>query len=322
MPLPRALTGIQPSGTPHLGNYKGMIEPALALQNDYDAYYFIASYHALTTLKDPEQVRANQRVAAAVWLAFGLDPSRTALFLQQDVPEVCELAWILGCHVGMGYLERAHAYKSAVESGKPINLGTVSYPVLMAADILIYDSQVVPVGRDQKQHVELARDWAQSFNQRYGEVFVLPTPMIREEVAVVPGIDGRKMSKSYGNDIAAMASGKKLRKRMMKIVTDSATMADAKDPDTCTVFALYKLFASPEEQADLAARYRAGGMGYGHAKQTLYEKVESSLAEPRERYAELMADPGQIDRVLVDGAERARVLARATVDRVRNAVGL
>ena len=322
MPSPRALTGIQPSGLPHLGNYKGMIEPALKLQEDHEAYYFIASYHAMTTLKDPEALRANQRDAAAVWLACGLDPERTALFLQQDVPEVCELSWILGCQIGLGYLERAHAYKAAQEAGKSINLGTFSYPVLMAADILLYDSQIVPVGQDQKQHVELTRDWAQAFNQRYGEVFVLPQPVIREEVAVVPGVDGRKMSKSYGNDIAVMLGGKKLRKRVMKITTDSRTLEEPKAPETCNVFALYKLFAAPAQQAELAERYRAGGMGYGHAKQALYEQLEASLGDVRERHRELMADPDQVDEVLAAGAAKARGVARETMRRVRDAVGL
>jgi len=299
-----------------------MIEPALSLQDTHDAFYFIASYHALTTLKDPAQLRLNQRVAASVWLAFGLDPSRTALFLQQDVPEVCELAWILGCHVNLGVLERAHAYKSSREKGGEINLGTFSYPVLMAADILAYDSTHVPVGQDQKQHVEMARDMAISFNSRYGEAFVVPEPLIRPDVATVPGVDGRKMSKSYGNDISVLLSGKKLRKRVMKIVTDSAPLEAVKDPGECNVFALYRLFSDADNQAALAARYRAGGMGYGHAKQALYEAMEESLGPARCRYDELEADPGYVDGVLAAGAERARGLASATLARVRSAVGL
>jgi tryptophanyl-tRNA synthetase len=320
--MPRALTGIQPSGVPHLGNLKGMLEPALKLQETHEAFYFIASYHAMTTLKDPEALRRNQREAAMVWLAFGLDPERTSLFLQQDVPEVCELSWILSCHVHFGMLERAHAFKAARDAGKDINLGTFSYPVLMAADILIYDSTHVPVGQDQKQHVEMARDMAQAFNHHYGETFVIPAPLIREEVAVVPGLDGRKMSKSYGNDVSVLLSGKKLRKRLMQIVTDSLPLEAPKDPEACNVFALYKLFADPEKIAALDARYRGGNFGYGHAKQELFEVVEDALAGPQARYAELSADPGYVDDVLAAGAQKARCIAAETVGRVRRAVGL
>jgi tryptophanyl-tRNA synthetase len=322
MSLPRALTGIQPSGIPHVGNLKGMIEPALALQETHAPFYFIASFHALTTVRDANRLRQHQFEAAATFLAFGLDPERTALFLQQDVPEVTELAWILSCITNQGLLERAHAYKAARDAGKDINVGTFCYPVLMAADILIYDSNLVPVGKDQKQHVEMARDMAQRFNERYGEVFVLPEPMIREEVATVPGLDGRKMSKSYDNTLPLFLPPKALRKRVMKVVTDSASVADSKDPDLCNVFGLYKLFAEKEAQADLAARYRAGGMGYGDAKQVLFEALESRLAEPRARYEALVAQPEQVEAVLSQGAERARGVARATMDRVRGACGL
>jgi tryptophanyl-tRNA synthetase len=323
MALRRALTGIQPSGVPHIGNLKGMIEPALQLQETHEPFYFIASYHALTTTKDPQLLRDYQREAATSFLAFGLDPSVTALFLQQDVPEVCELAWVLGCHVNTGVLERAHAYKAARDAGREINLGTFSYPVLMAADILLYDSHAVPVGKDQKQHVEMARDMAAGFNHRYGaDVFVLPEPMIREEVATVPGLDGRKMSKSYGNTIPLFLPPKQLRKLVMKVTTDSKGMDEPKDPSTCNVFALYKLFASEDEQSALATRYRAGGMGYGHAKQELFERMDAFLEGPRARHAELQADPEQVDRVLAEGAEKARVTARNTLRRVREAVGL
>lgn len=322
MPRPRALTGIQPSGIPHIGNLKGMIEPAVQLQETCEPFYFIASYHAMTTLHDAEAMRQNQREAALTWLAFGLDPARAALFLQQDVPEVCELAWVLSCHVHLGLLERAHAFKAARDAGREINLGTLCYPVLMAADILLYDTHVVPVGRDQKQHVEMARDMALAFNHRYGPVFTVPEPLIREEVATVPGLDGRKMSKSYGNTVELFAPPKALRKRLMQVVTDSRTLEDPKDPDTCNVFALYKLFASPEQQAELAARYRAGGLGYGHAKQALFEVVDAALSGPRERYTELAAHPEVAERVLQEGAERVRRIAQATMDRVRGATGL
>jgi tryptophanyl-tRNA synthetase len=318
----RALTGIQPSGVPHIGNLKGMIEPALALQATHEPYYFIASYHALTTLKDPQLLREYQTEAAMSFLAFGLDPSKTALFLQQDVPEVTELSWILSCFTNMGLLERAHAYKAAKDAGKEVNLGTVTYPVLMAADILIYDSHDVPVGKDQKQHVEMCRDMAIAFNHRYGEVFVIPQPLIKAEVATVPGVDGRKMSKSYGNTLPLFLPPKKLRKLIMKIKTDSTPVEEPKDPDTCNVFSLYKLFATPAQQADLAGRYRAGGMGYGNAKQDLFEVMDEFLAEPRLRYAELQDDPAEVDRVLAAGAEKARGVARSVMGRVRSAIGL
>lgn len=319
----RALTGIQPSGLPHIGNLKGMIEPAVALQETHEPFYFIASYHALTTTKDADLLREYQRDAALTFLAFGLDPDRTSLFLQQDVPEVCELSWILSCHVNTGVLERAHAYKAARDAGREINAGTFGYPILMAADILLYDSHAVPVGKDQKQHVEMARDMAAGMNHRYGaEIFVLPEPLIKSDVATVPGVDGRKMSKSYGNTLPLFLPPKKLRKRVMKIVTDSRGVEDVKDPDTCNVFALYRLFASADEQAALADRYRAGGMGYGHAKQALFEAMDRSLVEPRERYAELSADPDRVDAVLAQGAEKARTIAQATMSRVRGAIGL
>ena len=318
----RALTGIQPSGVPHIGNLKGMIEPAVALHATHEPFYFIASYHALTTLKDPQLLREYQREAAMSFLAFGLDPDKTALFLQQDVPEVTELSWILSCFTNMGLLERAHAYKSARDAGKEINLGTVTYPVLMAADILIYDSHDVPVGKDQKQHVEMCRDMAIAFNHRYGEVFVIPQPRIKAEVATVPGVDGRKMSKSYGNTLPLFLPPKKLRKLIMKIKTDSTPVEEAKDPNTCNVFALYKLFANADQQAALSDRYRAGGMGYGHAKQDLFEVMDEFLAGPRLRYAELQDDPAEVDRVLAAGAKKARGVACDVMGRVRHAIGL
>ncbi len=318
----RALTGIQPSGTPHVGNWLGAIEPALALSESCEGYYFIASYHALTTSRDPALLRQRILDVAATWLALGLEPTKTVLWTQQDVPEVTELAWILACHTGLGLMDRGHAVKAAQEGGKPITLGTYNYPVLMAADILLYDSDLVPVGKDQKQHVEMARDMAQSINHLYGDVLRLPRPVIREEVAVVPGLDGRKMSKSYGNDVSVLLSGKKLRKRLMTAVTDSKTLEEPKDPDTCNVFALYKLFSTADQQAELAARYRAGNFGYGHAKQALYEVAAAAMTEPQARYAELASDPAQVDRVLTQGAEQARDVAHATMKRVREAVGL
>ena len=318
----RALTGIQPSGIPHVGNLKGMIEPAIALQETHEPFYFIASYHAMTTTQDPQRLRQYQLEAAMSFLAFGLDPQRTALFLQQEVPEVTELAWILSTLTNLGLMERAHAYKAARDAGREINVGTFCYPILMAADILIYDANSVPVGQDQKQHVEMARDIAQRFNDRFGETLVLPEPLIRKEVATVPGLDGRKMSKSYGNTLPLFLPPKKLRKLCMKIVTDSTPVEEPKNPETCNVFALYTLFATAEEQAELAERYRAGGLGYGHAKQALFEAMDRFLEGPRERYEELAARPIVVAESLELGAQKARSVASETMRRVREACGL
>jgi tryptophanyl-tRNA synthetase len=318
----RALTGIKPTAAPHVGNYLGMIQPALRLQDTHEAYYFIADYHALTTLHDAERMRTHTREVAATWLALGLDPARTTLWVQSDVPEVTELAWFLACVSGLGFLERAHAYKAAKDANLEIGVGTFFYPVLMAADILAYDADIVPVGRDQKQHVEMARDMATFFNVRFGDALKVPTAQIREDVAVVPGLDGRKMSKSYDNTIALFADPKTLRKRVMAIVTDSKGVDEAKDPETCNVFALYRHFADADAQAALAERYRAGGLGYGHAKQALFEAMEARLGPARERYHALLADPSRIDGVLEDGATRARAIARPVLARVREASGI
>ena len=256
------------------------------------------------------------------FLAFGLDPARTALFLQQEVPEVTELAWILSTLTNLGLMERAHAYKAARDAGREINVGTFCYPILMAADILIYDANSVPVGQDQKQHVEMARDIAQRFNDRFGETLVLPEPLIQKEVATVPGIDGRKMSKSYGNTLPLFLPPKKLRKLCMKIVTDSTPVEEPKNPASCNVFALYTLFATEEEQAELAERYKTGGLGYGHAKQALFEALDSFLEGPRERYEELAAQPELVAESLEYGAQKARSVASGTMKRVREACGL
>ena len=318
----RALTGIKPTGSPHIGNLLGMYQPAMELQKTHEGFFFVASYHALTTMRDPEQMRAQTIEVAANWLALGLDPNRSVLWAQHDVPEVTELAWILSCITSKGMMDKAHAFKDAAAKGKEVNIGLYTYPVLMAADILAFDSHVVPVGKDQKQHVEMTRDMAQRFNHLFGETLVVPEPLIRKEMEVVPGLDGQKMSKSYGNTIEIFLPEKKLRKKFMSIVTDSKGVDDPKDPDTCNVFQLYKLFATPDQQADLAARYRAGGLGYGHAKQELFEVVNNSLSEPRSRYDALMANPEEIREILDDGASRARAVARQTLDRVRQATGL
>ena len=319
----RSLTGIKPSGDVHLGNYLGSIRPALALQEQHEAYYFIADYHALTQLKDGPTLRRLTLEIAATWLALGLDPERTMLFRQSAIPEVCELTWVLTCQIPVGVLDRGHANKSAREAGIEINAGTLYYPILMAADILLYGSDVVPVGQDQKQHVEIARDIAVKVNYHFGEgTLVVPRVSITEDGAVVPGVDGRKMSKSYGNVLPLWARPKKLRKAVMRIVTDSRTVEEPKNPDTCTVFKLYSLIASDDQIAELRQAYLAGGMGYGHAKQALFEALDEMLAEPRERYDAYMANPDELEAVLAAGAARARKQAMATLERVRERVGL
>ena len=320
----RTLTGIQPSGTPHLGNYLGAIRPALALQDTHACFFFIASYHALTTARDAAALRQRVLEVAATWLACGLDPARTVLWAQHDVPEVTELAWILGCYTGTGLLDKAHAFKDAVARQKAdvINAGLYTYPVLMAADILAFDSDLVPVGQDQKQHIEITRDIAARINHHYGEVLHLPEPLIQADVATVPGIDGQKMSKSYGNTIPLFLPSKQLRKRIMEIQTDSTPLEAPKDPEASTVFALYKLVAAPDQVAEMAAAHRAGGYGHGHAKQALFEALDARFAEARERYTALLAAPAELEAILDDGAHRARAVARETLRRVRDVVGL
>jgi len=319
----RILSGVQPSGALHLGNYFGMMKPALELQEQGEAYLFIADYHALTTVTDAATLRQATRDVALDFLACGLDPERTAFYRQSDVPEVTELSWLLSVVTPMGLLERCHSYKDKLAKGLQASHGLFSYPVLMAADILCVQSTLVPVGRDQKQHVEVTRDIAQKFNLRYGEVFTIPEISIRDEVAIVPGVDGQKMSKSYDNTLPLFVeTPKQVRKRVMRIVTDSTPLEDPKNPDTCTVFALYKLLADPEEQAALAARYRAGQFGYGEAKKALDEKLQAYFAPMRERRAELEGQAGYVEAVLEQGALRARALARETLARARRAVGL
>jgi tryptophanyl-tRNA synthetase len=318
----RILSGIQPSGELHLGNYFAMMKPAIELQQHGETFLFIADLHALTTSPDPAQLRQRIRNVAVDFLACGLDPDKTVFFRHSEIPQIPELTWILGCVTPMGLLERCHSFKDKTAKGISPNFGLFAYPVLMAADILIYKSHVIPVGRDQKQHVEVTRDIAQRFNNTYGEVFVLPEPRIRDDVAVVPGTDGQKMSKSYGNTIEIFGSEKEMKKKIMAVVTDSKGLADAKDPDTCNVFALFKLMASPAAQAEMAAKYRAGNFGYGHAKQALFETYWEHFRPFRARRDELLADPGYVDRILADGAEKARTVAATTLREVRTAVGL
>ncbi|HZT74539.1 MAG TPA: tryptophan--tRNA ligase [Terriglobales bacterium] len=316
-----ALTGIKPSGHPHLGNYLGMLRPALELAQRYRAFYFIADYHALTTLHEGRQLRELTDEVAATWLALGLDPQKTLLYRQSDVPQVMELAWILSCFTAKGWLDRAHAYKDAVAQEREATAGLYTYPVLMAADILAFGTNVVPVGRDQKQHVEICRDIALRFNHTYGDLLTPPEPLIREEVETIPGIDGRKMSKSYDNTIPLFAPGPALRKRIFQIQTDSTSVAAPKEPDAAPVFQLYRHFvAAPEAQA-MAARLRAGGTGWGEVKEQLWQAVERALAEPRARYQEWLADRPRLHGVLAEGGARARAIAEALLRRVRQAVG-
>jgi tryptophanyl-tRNA synthetase len=318
----RILSGIQPSGKLHIGNYFGMMKPAIELQEQGEAYLFIANYHAMTTVQDPAALRSMTMDVALDFLACGIDPEKTAFYRQSDVPEVHELAWLLSTLCPMGLLERCHSYKDKIAKGIAASHGLFAYPVLMAADILAVNSNVVPVGRDQKQHVEVTRDLAIRFNNAFGDVFTIPEPSIRDSVAVVPGVDGQKMSKSYDNTIEIFNEGKPLKKRVMKILTDSKELEDAKDPETCNVFALYKLFATETEQAGLAELYRAGGMGYGHAKTELLDKINEHFAPMREKRAELAADMDYVGDVLRQGAAKASVLARETLSKARQAVGL
>lgn len=323
MMMKRVLSGVQPSGKLHIGNYFGMMKPALALQADHEVFLFIADYHALTTVHDAAVMRENVRDVALDFLACGLDPEKTVFYRQSDVPEVHELAWLLSVVCPMGLLERAHSFKDKTARGFDASHALFAYPVLMAADILCVNADVVPVGKDQKQHLEIARDLAGKFNRLTGrEVFKFPDPMIRDEVAVVPGIDGQKMSKSYGNTIEIFGNAKSVRKTIMKVVTDSTPLEDPKDPDTCNVFALYRLFASAEETEAMAARYRAGGMGYGEAKKALAEQFELHFAAFREKRAALEAHPQQVEAVLQAGAARARAAIRPVLDAARCAMGL
>jgi tryptophanyl-tRNA synthetase len=299
-----------------------MMRPAVRLQEQGDAYLFIANYHAMTTVQDPARLLADTWEVALDFLACGLDVRRTVFFRQSDVPEVHELTWLLSTVTPMGLLERCHSYKDKLAKGFAPSHGLFAYPVLMAADILLYQSNIVPVGRDQKQHVEVTRDIAIKFNNTFGEVFTIPEPSIAEEVAVVPGLDGQKMSKSYGNTIELFGSTKETKARIAKIVTDSKELADPKDPATCNIFALYKLFATPGQRAQMEANYRAGNYGYGHAKKALLEVFEETFAPFRAKREELAANPDYVEQVLRDGAERARAAATATLDKARKAVGL
>ena len=318
----RILSGFQPSGTLHIGNYFGAMKPNLEFQKLGESYLFIADYHALTTNPDPAALRERVYHVALDFLACGLDPEHTVFFRQSDVPEVTELMWILNTVTTVGFLERAHSYKDKIAKGFMPNAGLFTYPVLMAADILLYQSDLVPVGKDQKQHLEITRDLAIRFNERYGDIFTVPEGHIPENVAVIPGIDGQKMSKSYNNTIPMFGDAKAVKKLVMSIVTDSKGLEEPKDPEHCNVAKLYKLMATPEQYEELCAKYRAGNFGYGHAKLALWELLNDYFAPMRARRAELARDPAAVEAILKRGAERARETARATMDKVRRAVGL
>ncbi len=327
----RVLTGITTTGTPHLGNYVGAIKPAIASSHDEatDSYYFLADYHALVKCEEPERVQRSTLEIAATWLALGLDTERAVFYRQSDVPEIPELTWLLSCVTAKGLMNRAHAYKAAVDDNQlggedadqGITMGLFSYPVLMAADILMFNAHKVPVGKDQVQHLEMARDIAQRFNHRYGEHFVLPEAVVDEHVATLPGTDGRKMSKSYDNTIALWLPEKQLRKAIMKIKTNSLEPGEPKDPDTAAVYTVYAAFATPAQREAMRQAF-AEGIAWGEVKQQLFALVNAELAAPRERYEALMAEPERVERELKRGAEKARAMSRPLIDRLRHAVGI
>lgn len=325
--MARILTGIQSTGKPHLGNILGAIQPAIELskQSEHEAFFFIANLHSITGIKDGAELKENTLSVAAAWLAFGLDTERHTFYKQSDIPEVCELMWYLNCFTPIPMLENAHSFKdkSAKLSKDKINTGLFSYPVLMAADILLYDADLVPVGKDQKQHLEITRDIARSVNHQYNkELFVMPEAKIEENVMTIPGIDGQKMSKSYNNFIDIFQTDKKLRKNVMKIVTDSTPMEDPKDPETCNVFKIFKLLANDTQLAEMRANYEGGNYGFGHAKQALFELICEKYAKERALYEEYINNPKLIEEALQKGAVKARVIAQETLGRVRQQLGV
>ncbi|MEN9699311.1 MAG: tryptophan--tRNA ligase [Bacteroidota bacterium] len=321
--MARILTGIQSTGTPHLGNILGAILPAIQLAQDpqNDSFLFIADMHSLTQIKDGQTLRQNTYATAATWLAFGLDPKQTVFYRQSDVPEVTELTWYLLCMYPYNRMTLAHSFKDKADRLEDVNGGLFSYPMLMAADIILYDAEIVPVGKDQKQHIEMARDVANRFNLAYGETFVLPEERIQAQTMLVPGTDGEKMSKSRGNFIDIFLPEKQLRKQIMSIVSDSTPLEEPKNPDTCHTFALYKLLASEAQVAQMRKNYEAGNYGYGHAKQALFELILERFETPRARFNHLMEYPAEIDAALAIGAKKAREVAQSVLKRARTRVG-
>jgi len=321
--MARILTGIQSSGRPHLGNILGAIIPAIELSKDEknESFFFIADLHSLTTIKDAEVRKENINATAAAWLAFGFDTSKNLFYRQSRLPEVCELTWYLNCFTPFPMLANAHSFKEKSDKLADVNAGLFTYPVLMASDILLYDADIVPVGKDQKQHLEMTRDIASTFNHKYGDTFILPESRIDENVMTIPGTDGQKMSKSYGNTIDIFLSDKKLRKQVMSIVTDSTPMEDPKDPDVCNVFSIYKLLADESQTKAMRANYTGGNYGYGHAKQALYELIIEKFEEPRKIFNHYMQNPAELDQKLKQGEEKARFIAHSVLERVRVKIG-
>ena len=327
----RTLTGITTTGTPHLGNYAGAIKPAIAAsqQADSESFFFLADYHALVKCFEPQRLRESTLAIAASWLALGLDPERVVFYRQSDVPEIPELTWLLSCVCAKGLMNRSHAYKAAVQANieagedpdQSISMGLFNYPVLMSADILLFNATHVPVGRDQAQHLEMARDMAQRFNHHYGEYFVLPEAVIDDAVATLPGLDGRKMSKSYDNTIALWLDSKPLRKQIMRIVTNSQEPGEPKDPDSANVFSIYRAFASAEQRQAMRQAF-AEGIAWGEVKKQLFELLEAQLAAPRARYHELISQPLVIEDILQQGALKARAVATPMMQQLRDAVGI
>ena len=327
----RVLTGITTSGAPHLGNYVGAIRPAVeaSQSGDYDSFFFLADYHSLIKCQDPGIVHQSTLEIAAAWLALGLDPNKVTFYRQSDIPEIPELTWLLTCMTAKGLVNRAHAYKGAVQLNEEngddadfgVTMGLFSYPILMAADILMFNAHKIPVGRDQIQHIEMARDIAQRFNHHYGKHFVLPEAQVDDDVAVLQGLDGRKMSKSYDNYINIFLPDKQLRKVVMKVETDSTPLEEPKNPDTCHTFALYKLLASPAQTDEMKANYLGGNYGYGHAKQALFELILEKFSHERTRFDHLMANTAEIDAALSIGAQKARSVAQEVLKRTRTKVG-
>lgn len=321
--MARILTGIQSSGRPHLGNILGAIIPAIELskQPGNESFYFIADFHSLTTIKDPAVREANVKAVAAAWLAFGFDVERNYLYRQSRIPEVCELTWYLNCFTPYPMLANAHSFKDKSEKLSDVNAGLFTYPVLMTADIVLYDAEFVPVGKDQKQHLEIARDLASAFNLRYGETFVIPEPKIEEAVMTVPGTDGQKMSKSYGNIIDIFLPEKELRKQVLSIVTDSTPLEAPKNPDKDNVFAIYSLLATEEQKQEMRRKYLAGNYGYGHAKQELFELILQRFSKEREIFNHYMSHPDELEHQLERGEEKARKIALEVINRVRKKLG-
>ena len=318
----RILSGIQPSGRLHVGNYFGMMQPSIELQDQGEAFYFIADYHSLTTVKDPIQLRDNVRDVAIDFMACGLDPDKAVFFRQSDVPEVTELSWLLSTVTPMGFLNRCHSFKDKTDRGLEATHGLFAYPVLMAADILIYDSNIVPVGDDQKQHLEVTRDIAIKFNNLYGEVFVVPEPKIRKEKAKVPGVDGQKMSKSYGNIIEIFGTEKQTKKKIMSIVTDSTPVEDPKDPEESIIIDLFKLVSSDKNIDAMRSDFKSGGFGYGDFKKRLFSEFWDYFQPMREKRDQLSKDLDYVDKVLKKGAEKARSAASSTLIKARQACGI